>query len=64
MERRFKIGFMNVIKWLVAGLIVLGSLHLGNPFLILLIFPAAIDFWTITTIFDRDEKFDFFKKEG
>lgn len=65
MERRFKIGFMNVIKWLVAGLVVLGAIHSGEyALLMLLIFPAIIELFTLITIFDRDQKLDFFNVEG
>jgi hypothetical protein len=65
MERRFRIGFMNIIKWLSAGIIVMGSIWSQYyALLICLAFPLIIEATTLITIFDREQRLDFFKKEG
>lgn len=63
MERRYKLGFMNIIKWLVAGIIVMGAVWSGLYGLcILLSLPALIEVITIVVILDRED--DLGMKEG
>jgi len=58
MGRRYVIGFMNIIKWLLAGGVLLLFVHVGElGVLALLMFPVLIDIGTIMLIFDKDFSF-------
>ena len=58
MGRRYVIGFMNIIKWLLVGGTILLSVHVGeSEVLFLLLFPGFIEIVTIMLIFDKDFSF-------
>lgn len=57
MEKRLTMGFLNIIKWLVAGIFVLlAVLSKEYVLLVLLVGPAMIDVFTIVTLMDEKEK--------
>ena len=58
MEKRLIIGFLNIIKWLVAAIIVLVAVFWLKEYNILwfLTAPALGDVFTICILMDKKEK--------
>ena len=57
MEKRLVLGFLNIIKLLVAGIIVLLAVWLKEyNFLLLLFLPVIMEVFTIMILLDKKEK--------
>jgi hypothetical protein len=57
MEKRLVLGFLNIIKLLVAGIIVLLAVWQNEyKFLLFLLIPAIMEVFSIVIIMDKNEK--------